>query len=107
MPRQSTKSSAKKTKRSRNGWQKATFKIVNKAGLHTRPAAAFVRLAQKFPAQIDVYKGKFRVDGKSILNLLSLGAKKGNAITVAAKGIHAKEALQALGELIKDGFYEE
>lgn len=107
MPKKSTTSSAKKIKSSlpeKNGWQKARFKILNEEGIHTRPAAAFVRTAQKYPARIRVGNGKEKVDGKSILNLLSLGIKKGVLITIAARGPGAKEALRALGQLIKDKF---
>ena len=106
MLRKSTKPSAKKTKSWANGWQKKSVVICNDDGIHTRPAAAFVRIAQKFPARIRVCKGPMEVDGKSILNILSLGAKKGTKLTLAAEGPKAKEALQALGRLIREGFEE-
>ena len=106
MPKKSTKSSAKRINNSYKNWAEASFKISNPAGVHTRPAAAFVKLAQQFPAEIKVYKGKQQADGKSILNVLALGIEKGNAITIKAKGIKAKEALQALGKLIRLKFYE-
>lgn len=106
MPKRSTKSSAKRTNNSSNHWRSASFKIRNEAGLHTRPAATFVKLAQQFPAEIRVTKGRRVADGKSILNLLSLGIARGNTITIKAKGLKAEEALQLLGRLIRSDFYE-
>lgn len=105
MPRRSTKSSVKPTKESKNRsnqdrWYRGTFAIGHPEGLHTRPAAQFVKLAQHYPAQIEVRKGKYRVDGKSILNLLALGAKKGTQVTILAKGTKAKEAIATLGRFI-------
>lgn len=107
MPKKSTKSSARKTKTYNSGWLKTVCKIENAEGLHTRPAAAFVKLAQQFGAQIRVRRGNFSADGKSILGILSLGLKKGSPVTIQTKGDQAKEALKALGRLVQRGFYEE
>lgn len=106
MRRKSTKLSAKKTKSLAEGWQEKSVIISNDDGIHTRPAAAFVRVAQKFPGPVRVRKGELEVDGKSILNILSLGAKKGTRLVLTAEGPKAKEALQALGRLIQEGFEE-
>lgn len=106
MPKRFTKSSAKRTKNSNNRWEHAAFKITNRGGMHTRPAAAFVKIAKKFPAKIEVRYGKTKVDGKSILNLLSLEAPRGERIEIRAKGVQAKTAIHELGKLIASGFYE-
>lgn len=106
MSKKSIKSSAKRTNNSYNHWRSASFKINNEAGIHTRPAATFVKFAQQFPSEIRVYKGKRFADGKSILNLLALGIAQGNTITIKTKGVKADEALQALGKLIQFNFYE-
>lgn len=103
MPKKSTKPSARRIKNSRKS---ALFQIVNADGIHTRPAAAFVKLAQRFPSKIEVCKGTQSIDGKSILGLLSLGAEKGTNITIKTRGLKAEEALLALGRLIKNGFKE-
>jgi len=97
MLRQSTKSCVKKTK---------NFKIKNATGLHARAAAAFVKVAKQFPAEISVKKGKLSVNGKSILGVLMLGAEQGQTIEIEAKGVQAQDALNQLGELIEAGFHE-
>lgn len=110
MPKKSTKPSARRIKsfRKENGreWHAGLFRVVNADGIHTRPAAAFVKLAQRFPSEVRVYKKKQCADGKSILNILSLGAEKGTAITIKTRGLKSKEALRALGKLIRAGFNE-
>lgn len=106
MPKRFTISSAKRTKNSNNRWEHAAFKITNRGGMHTRPAAAFVKMAKKFPAKIEVRHGKAIVDGKSILNLLALEASQGARIEIRAKGVQAKTAVRELGKLILSGFYE-
>lgn len=106
MPIPFTKSSVKKMNGSPKPWVSRLLKIQNEAGLHTRPAAAIVKIAQHYPAQIRICKKNRCVSAKSILSLLTLGAKKGEKITIKAKGIRADEALKQLGALIASKFYE-
>jgi phosphocarrier protein len=81
--------------------------IVNKLGLHARSASKLVSLASSFSSDIElIYKDKC-VDAKSIMNLLMLAAKQGEEITVVSKGEDEQEALEAICELIADGFGEE
>ena len=96
----------KKTKSYKNKDVSASFKIPNATGLHARAAAAFVKVAKQFPAEIVVKKGKLSVNGKSILGVLMLGAEQGQIIEVMAKGLQAKDALDQLSELILAGFHE-
>ena len=81
--------------------------IVNKLGLHQRPAAAFVRIASKFDSEIVVEKDGEEVNGKSILGMLTLAASCGETITVTARGPDAEAAIKALEELVASKFGEE
>jgi phosphocarrier protein len=81
--------------------------IVNRLGLHARAAARLVHLANRFSSSITVSKGNSRVDGKSILGLLTLAASKGTRLTLAAAGRDEKEALSELSRLIGERFGED
>jgi len=73
-------------------------------GLHIRPAEQFVRLAMKFPCEIEVVRENLRVDGKSIMHMLTLGAEPGTELTIEARGENAEEAVAALVRFIENGF---
>jgi len=81
--------------------------VVNRLGLHARAAARLVHLANRFSSSITVSKGNSRVDGKSILGLLTLAASKGTRLTLAATGRDEKEALTELSKLIGERFGED
>lgn len=82
-------------------------KITNINGLHARPATRFVEIANKFSSEITICaKGK-EVDGKSVIDLLTLGAEKGTELILTANGDDAPESLDALRGLISDKFEEE
>ena len=70
------------------------------AGLHARPAAQFVKRAKGFTSKIVVIKGQREANAKSSLKIMTLGAKKGDEITIRAEGDDAEEAVEALVELI-------
>lgn len=76
--------------------------IRNKQGLHARPAALFVQIASKFDSQITVKKGKRRVNGKSIMGILTLAVEKGSRISIEAEGKDAKEAVEELERIVND-----
>lgn len=82
------------------------IQITNKLGLHARAAAKFVHLANTFASRIIVTKASARVDGKSILGLLTLAAAKGMKLNLAAEGEDEKEAIAALEKLVADRFEE-
>ena len=82
------------------------FTITNALGIHARPAAQFVKIANTFPCEITVEKDDDEVDGKSILGLMMLAAGHGSVISVTTEGDQADEALKALGELIARDFEE-
>jgi phosphocarrier protein HPr len=70
------------------------------AGLHARPAAQFVKTAKQFSSKITVRKGEKEANAKSSLKIMTLGAKKGDTIVIRAEGDDAREAVDALTELI-------
>ena len=80
--------------------------IVNQEGLHARPAAQIVRLASTFTAEIELLKDGFGVNGKSIMGVMMLAAECGSSITIRAHGADAEQAVEALAELVADGFGE-
>ncbi len=84
-----------------------TVVITNEQGLHARPADLFVKLANRFDAAIEVVKENRRVDGKSILDILTLGAGQGSQLVIEAVGRDAQEALDALAALIDHNFAED
>ena len=83
-----------------------TFEIVNTLGLHARAAALLVQSAQKYRSQVEVVKDDLEVNAKSIMGLLMLAAAKGSRLVVRATGDDAEEALEEIGLLIRNGFWE-
>lgn len=83
-----------------------TVVVNNPQGLHARPAEVFVKTASQYQAKIEVIKDGQRVDGKSILNILTLAAVKGTQLCLEATGPDAQAALDALSELFKHNFAE-
>ena len=80
--------------------------IVNPLGVHARPAAEFVKIANKFTASIEVRRGDVSVNGKSIMGVMMLAAEQGATIVIAANGNDAEAALEALCALVAAGFNE-
>lgn len=84
------------------------LKIVNKKGLHARPAAKFVQIVEQYDAQVRVTgKTEETIDGSSILDLLTLSASPGSSITVEATGNEAAAVLDALDKFVSSGFGEQ
>ena len=81
--------------------------VANKLGLHARPAAMFVRIANRFSADIQVEKDGEEINGKSIMGLMLLAAGCGSRLRVTVTGGDANEMIQALEELIARKFDEE
>ena len=82
------------------------FVINNKLGLHARPAAMFVKLANTFDAEIWVGNEDDEVNGKSIMGLMMLAAASGTKLSISAEGKDAVAAVSALGDLVEGGFEE-
>jgi phosphocarrier protein len=81
--------------------------IVNRLGLHARPAAMFVRIASRHRAEIWVSKEGEEVNGKSIMGLMMLAAGQGSTLRIRCDGPDADKAIEELEDLIKAGFNED
>ena len=81
--------------------------ICNRRGLHARASARFVRTAECFDASISVSRDGTTVGGTSIMGLMMLAAGPGSSILVKATGRQAREALEAIVELVTTGFDED
>ncbi|GIO09921.1 hypothetical protein J31TS6_59490 [Brevibacillus reuszeri] len=81
--------------------------ILNKTGLHARPASEFVKLAARFESEITILVGTKVANAKSIINVLSLAATMGTVFTLRAVGPDEAEAIDALSSLIERKFGEE
>ncbi len=96
--------SAKKTT---EGGVTRDLRVTNRLGIHARPAALFVKVANRFSSDIFVEKDGETVNGKSIMGLLMLAAGQGSRLRVRAEGQDAPQALNELEELLKRKFDEE
>jgi phosphocarrier protein HPr len=81
--------------------------IVNRLGLHARPAAMFVRIATRYRAEVWVAKEGEEVNGKSIMGLMMLAAGQGSKLRIRCEGPDADKAIEELEELIKARFNED
>jgi phosphocarrier protein HPr len=81
--------------------------IVNRLGLHARPAAMFVRIASRYRSEVWVAKEGEEVNGKSIMGLMMLAAGQGSKLRVRCEGPDAHKAMQELEELINARFNED
>jgi phosphocarrier protein HPr len=84
-----------------------TVVILNKYGLHARPAAEFVKAAHRFSCDIWVRRDELEVNGKSIMGMMMLAAERGSEIVIRASGSDAKMAVDALCDLVTGRFGEE
>lgn len=87
----------------------AQFVVMDPVGLHARPAAFFVKLANKFSSNVSICNvstsGKW-ANAKSILSVLTCGVKQGDQIEVRAEGVDEAEAVEALQKLVASNFAE-
>jgi phosphocarrier protein HPr len=83
-----------------------TVKIVNKLGLHARPAAEIVKTASRFKSNITIIRDDLEVNGKSIMGVMMLAAEFGSTILIRAEGEDADAALDALEALVAAKFGE-
>lgn len=83
------------------------FQVVNKLGIHARPAAMFVKVANRYRCEIFVEKDGEKVNGKSIMGLMMLAAGPGSKLKVHAEGNDASAALTEIEGLIKRKFDED
>jgi phosphocarrier protein HPr len=81
--------------------------IANKLGIHARPAALFVKTANRFACEIFVEKDGEKINGKSIMGLMMLAAGPGSKLTLHVRGTDAQNAIVELEALVKRKFDEE
>ncbi len=80
--------------------------IVNKAGMHTRPASTIVRIAAKYKADFFISKDGFEVNGKSIIGVMTLAAEQGSTLMLKFEGPDEKELEDEMVKFFKEGFGE-
>lgn len=80
--------------------------IPNKLGLHARAAALFTKQAAAFSSRIEVIKDHMKVNGKSIMELLTIAGVKGSRIVIRVEGSDEDQAIESLVSLVKSGFGE-
>jgi len=80
--------------------------IVNKAGMHTRPASAIVRIAAKYKAEFFISKNGFEVNGKSIIGVMTLAAEQGSQLSLIFHGEDEEELSKEMIKFFEDGFGE-
>ena len=83
-----------------------TVTIVNKNGVHARPAAEIVKTAGRFTSNVTIVRDDLEVNGKSIMGVMMLAAECGSAIILRATGSDADEAVEALAQLVAAKFGE-
>ena len=81
--------------------------IINRLGLHARPAAMFVRIASRYRSEVWVEKEGEQINGKSIMGLMMLAAGQGSKLRIRCDGPDADKAMEELEELVKAGFNED
>lgn len=81
--------------------------IVNRLGMHARPAALFVRIASRYRAEIWVEKEGERINGKSIMGLMMLAAGQGSKLKICCEGTDADQAMVELEQLVAGKFNED
>lgn len=81
--------------------------LLNKYGLHARPATLLAELANRFECEIAMERDGQEVNAKSIFELIMLAAEKGSQLTITAEGPDAEAAVLAVGELIDAKFHED
>ncbi len=83
------------------------YVIPNKLGLHARASALLVKISNRYSSEIKLAREGIEVNGKSIMGIMMLAASKGSTVTLTAAGKDEAEAMNAIGELISNGFGEE
>lgn len=83
-----------------------TVTIVNKAGMHTRPASMLVKIAAKYKSDFYMIKDGFRINGKSIIGVMSLAAEQGSAVTLTFEGPDEESAAKEVVIFFENGFDE-
>lgn len=80
--------------------------IMNRAGMHTRPAAALVKLSARFKSEIFLIKDGFSINAKSIIGVMTLAAAQHTKLTLKVDGEDEESAVKEISDLFKNGFGE-
>ena len=80
--------------------------VMNETGIHARPAAVLVRVAMKYRSDIIIVRSGNEYDAKSIMNVMSMGVRKGETIHLKVSGPDEEEAFQSITALIENDFKE-
>ncbi|NCB00577.1 MAG: HPr family phosphocarrier protein [Spirochaetia bacterium] len=80
--------------------------VLNRAGIHARPAALIVKVANKFSSQLYMEKDRMKINGKSIMGIITLGAAYKSKITITTDGSDETEAIDAIEQLFLNRFEE-
>jgi len=83
------------------------IEVVNKLGIHARPATMIVKTASQYESKISLKKDDLAVDAKSIMGVLILAAQKGSIIVLEVEGPDEEEAADAINQLFDEGFNED
>jgi phosphocarrier protein HPr len=86
--------------------EKRTFEITNRLGIHARVAAKIVEMANRFQAEVFLEKDGIEVNGRSILEILTLYCPQGSRLTIRVEGVDAGDAIAAFAGLIEAKFGE-
>ncbi len=84
-----------------------TIRVMNRAGLHTRPAAMLVKLAATFASDVHLVKDGFHINAKSIIGVMTLAAEHGTELILEVEGPDQDEAVEAIAKLFAAGFGEQ
>ncbi|MCC6866299.1 MAG: HPr family phosphocarrier protein [Ignavibacteria bacterium] len=80
--------------------------IINKAGMHTRPASNLVKIASKYKADFFIIKNGYSINGKSIIGVMTLAAEQGSKLTLKFDGADEELAAKEMIKFFEDGFGE-
>lgn len=80
---------------------KETITILNENGLHALPASRFVKIADKYSCRVELIKDGIKVNGKSIMGILTLACEKGTRVQLVCNGKDEKEAFVALKQILE------
>lgn len=81
--------------------------VLNRAGIHTRPASSIVKLTSRFKSDIYLIKDGFEINAKSIIGVMTLTAEQGAVLTIRIDGEDEQQALTEIDELFKNKFNED
>ena len=84
-----------------------TLKVLNKAGIHARPASSLVKTASRYKSDFYMHLDGYKINGKSILGVMTLAAEQGCILGIELEGADEKEAFAAIQNLFETGFGEE